>query len=374
MEPKPGPVRSEGKKRKVSVKHDGIAALVSKSMKEMKPLKAVSGLVTKTEAEEESPIESLDDWQQQFLNFITYPSDHILTTTGTKVLLRDTVVWGRQKELWSMSMMELPNITSEEGPSTEVQSNVLVKRRSKKMKRAKQGSVPAKAGGNHLSQQLFVQAALATVQQQQRWQQQQHHEKEQHELEHQEGQLEKAETDYNTDTVGYRVGGDLYCISDDELFAMDDFTDFETAAITLSVPTKKTKRSTSKASTVLMIRRNEEQALWFHGGTTTNQNLGEWVQNERESYHKDRMKTVSFSGGTAAVLTKKSRPPNSRRKQRHRKINYGKTRPLLSGAEMDERYEQFQRSFQYNLLQLVGMDLQSIRPEATMFYGKYYKE
>ena len=50
---------------------------------------------------------SLDEWQQQFLQFITYPSDHVHTRTGTKVSLRDTIVWGRQKVLWTTPFLQM---------------------------------------------------------------------------------------------------------------------------------------------------------------------------------------------------------------------------------------------------------------------------
>ena len=342
----------------------------AKPRKKLKPLKVVSGL----EAESQSPIESLDDWQQQFINFITYPSDHIVTATGTKVPWRQTEVWGRQKEIWTGPMMkqlllpqatvplkEEPSVPPEEEPSKVQSSNVVVNCSetmntndfSHKPKRYNRGEIPAKAGGNHLSQQLVVQAALATAQ-----------------LQQQQKQLNKTESDQKKEDVstGNKIGDAMNCTSNDELLALDEFTDFKTAATTSSIPIHKKKKRSSKPSTVLMIRRNEEQALWFHGGTTMNQDLGEWLQHERESFREDLRKTFALGEATASLT--KHRLPNSRREHGNDTTN----RAFLSGIEMNERYERFQRSFQYNLLQMIGLDLHSVRPDATMFRGKYYKE
>jgi hypothetical protein len=313
----------------------------------------------------------LDDWQQQFLNFITYPSDHVLTTNGTKVSLRDTIVWGRQKVLWTTPFMKsndespfLPRNSVVQEP-LEVQSNVLDTNdncsNTKQSKRSKRGMIPAKAGGNHLSQQLVVQAALAAAQQ------------------HQE-LTEDGDNDDSIKTATFSnctssdvftfassslwsdvgVGGQR-CISDDDLFAVDDFTDFVSNTNVPKYP-KKTPRH--NASKVLMIRRNKEQALWFHGGTSMNQDMGEWLQKERESYHEHRSES----------LEKKQLHSMKIRRERSKRGKTNFTRISLSKSEMDERYSRIQRSFQYRLLELSGMDIQTIRHDATMFYGTYVKE
>jgi hypothetical protein len=98
-----------------------------------------------------------------------------------------------------------------------------------------------------------------------------------------------------------------------------------------------------------MIRRNEEQALWFHGGTSMNQSFGEWLQNERESYREHQ-----------SVLFHQNKPTS--------------TKDTLSSSDMEEGYNRIQRSFQYHLLELSGMDLRSVPHDSTLFIGKYYKE
>ena len=266
----------------------------------------------------------LDDWQRQFLKFITYPSDHILTRTGTMVPLRKTVTWGRQKVLWTTT-------TTKDGEPI-----VMHQRRCK---------IPARMGGNHISQRLVVQAALATVQQ------------------------ALVETDHHYNNVGLgtlesssllnTVARSDESVSDDELFAVGEFTEFES---------NNTKKAPNKGSELLMIRRNNEEALWFHGGTNTNQRFGSWLQNERAAYRKQQVEPNATGRNMKAAASNQRQPPGHRSKN-HKKCAHVQ----LSESEKDERYMRYQESFHFHLLELVGMDLQSIPPDETVFHGKYCK-
>ena len=306
---------------------------------------------TTTTTDGDPPLESsvsLDEWQQQFLQFITYPSDHIHTRTGTKVSLRDTIVWGRQKVLWTTPFLQMnqrqrnDDSTRQQRAETElpldvVSSNTTINNAGFSFsKRTKRGAIPSKAGGNHLSQQLVVKAALAAVQQQ----------NEKDEIEETGHGDDNVVSDENIDTgtttfsncgiasdmltksstwSGTCTGGS-YCISDDELFALDDFTEFGTDPTDDHQKTMTSPKS--KVSEVLMIRRNEEQALWFHGGTSMNQHLGEWLQKERETYCEHHAESIRRQ---AQYTSERCRPKGTRR-------------VTLSEREMNERYNRIQRS------------------------------
>ncbi len=283
-----------------------------------------------TAAAVSAPIQSsvLDDWQRQFLKFITYPSDHILTLTGTMVPLRKTIVWGRQKVVWTGTRNT--TMTAKDGePIVTHQRRYMI---------------PARMGGNHLSQQLVVKAALATV------------------------QRAVVETDHHYNNVGLRTSESSFlqntvarsgkCVSDAEMFAVNDFTEFETI--------NTSKKAPNKMSELLMIRRNKEEALWFHGGTNTNQRFGEWLKNERAAYRKQQLEPKARN--IQAAASNQRHPPGHRRKDRKNCAHV-----QLSKSETDERYKRYQESFQFHLLELVGMDLQSVPPDDTIFHGKYCK-
>ena len=339
----------------------------------------------------------LYDWQIQFLNFMTYPSDHIDTMTGTKISLRDTLVWGRQKVRWTTALpKQTERSPTEHNDATnyhhhnsnnnskeplDVSSNVIVDdtdinndySHTKREDRPRRGIIPAKAGGNHLSQQLFFQAALVTAHQQQKEEEDQEEENNDNKYNIRNDNVDimprtsshciKSEV-CSSPSIWSRVGaGGHSCISDDVLFELDDFDDFATTITTTNVPPTTVPKVPPRK--LLMIRRNEEQALWFHGGTTMNQTMGEWLQKERESYKEHHLEKLGLR--EHRVKQQQSGTKVQRCKRHLPQVK-------ISRTEMEERYQHIQRSFQYHLLELSGMDMQTVQHDATMFYGKYHKE
>jgi hypothetical protein len=103
------------------------------------------------------PLEELDSWQKQFLSFLTFPSDHILEATGQLVPFKDTIIWGRQKVLWTA-----PRGKSEmKGSEKETEAPSF--RTSGESSPSQWVNLSSKCGGNHLSHQLVVQAATAAA-------------------------------------------------------------------------------------------------------------------------------------------------------------------------------------------------------------------
>jgi hypothetical protein len=104
----------------------------------------------------DEPTELLDQWQKQFLNFLTYPSDHIFEATGQLVPFKETIIWGRQKVLWTAPLAETESKGSDK-KSASSSSTISGKSKTKWV------NLSSKSGGNHLSQQLVVQAATAAA-------------------------------------------------------------------------------------------------------------------------------------------------------------------------------------------------------------------
>jgi hypothetical protein len=269
---------------------------------------------------------TLDEWQQQFLNFITYPSDHVVIETGKKVPFTETVMWGRQKELWTLPFLQhqqqrqmrtgkatITWIDTIDATDLDV-NNIDAKMREHSV---------SKFGGSHLSQKLFVQAVIATAQ----------------------PKVNSAVKRQQEDDVNEGLKAERNASRrTPDLFTEPSELDASTALLQMN--------GEHLHNTALLIRRNHEQALWYHGGTTMNENLGQWLQQERQSYHLATTESRKFS----------------------RKLKGRTASTTLSPYETERGYQKLQQSFHFNLLQLVGIDLKSIRHDETLFHGKYYKK
>jgi hypothetical protein len=269
---------------------------------------------------------TLDTWQQQFLNFLTYPSDHIVEKTGQRVPLRDTIIWGRQKVVWTTPLLHpqkavSENTTTPAAKKTPIDHHPLPSIFSS-----------SRCGGNHLSHQLVIQAAVATA---------------------------------NANSLATSESSKLSIVNENDEHHMK-----------CSVKRMKKKKA-------FMIRRTNKEALWYHGGSTMNQNLGQWLQQQRKSYQ------LSSSIGKTSVRKELSmhrlEQSTDLASSPHRyTYQYGGT--ILSDStsntrkseipltrEQKERiYTQIEQSFHFHLLQLSGIDVQNVLPEATMFVGRVH--
>ena len=266
------------------VRHHIPSEVAAKRRRTIAPVAPKSSAPRCTSNEESLPkddnTEELDHWQQQFLKFLTYPSDHILQATGQRVPFKDTIIWGRQKVLWTAALSN-EHSSNKSGPET-VASSLSSNKNESKTERV---VLSSPCGGNHLSHQLVVQAAAAAA---------------------------ASAPAYPTHTMDF-------------------------------------------------IRRTEDQALWFHGGSHVNQNLGQWLQQERQSYQSSlRHKSPLYYHRTAKVAPRKKQALNGPRRSQD---------AFLSKQENEVIYNHLQKSFRFQLMQLCGIDLQNILPEETMFQG-----